>query len=140
MPMETQLEMPILTLCLTLVYDVEFSDGDIKEYAANIIAESIYSQVDDEGRHQLLLDAGVDHEKDDTAISADDGYIVTNGNRRRKLTTKGWRLCVKWKDGSTSWEALKDLKESNPVEVAEYAASANVVSEPAFAWWVPFTP
>ena len=43
------------------------------------------------------------------------------------------------KDGSTSWEALKDLKESNPVEVAEYAVGAKIVSEPAFAWWVPFT-
>ena len=46
---------------------------------------------------------------------------------------------MKWKDGSTSWEALKDLKESNPVEVAEYAVGAKIVSEPAFAWWVPFT-
>ena len=42
-------------------------------------------------------------------------------------------------NGSTSWEALKDLKESNPVEVAEYAVGAKLVSEPAFAWWVPFT-
>jgi hypothetical protein len=124
----------------THLYDVELSDGNIKEYAANVIAESIYSQVDDEGRHQLvLLDALVDHERDNTAVSADDGYIVTNGNRHRKLTTKGWKLCVKWKDGSTSWEALKDLKESNPVEVAEYAVSAKLVSEPAFAWWGPFT-
>jgi hypothetical protein len=123
----------------TRLYNVQFSDGNIKEYAANVIAESIYSQVDDEGRHHLLLATLVDHEKDDTAVSADDGYIVTNGNRRRKLMTKGWKLCVKWKDGSTSWEALKDLKESNPVEVAEYSVSTKLVSEPAFAWWVPFT-
>ena len=123
----------------TRLYDVEFPDGEIKEYAANVIAESIYSQVDDEGRHHLLLDSLVDHIKDDTAIPLDDGYIVTNGTRRRRLTTKGWKLCVKWKDGTTSWEALKDLKESNPVEVAEYAVGAKLVSEPAFAWWVPFT-
>jgi hypothetical protein len=123
----------------TRLYEVEFPDGDIREYAANVIAESIYSRVDDEGRHHLLLEAVVDHIKDDTAVPIDDGYIVSKGNRRRKLTTKGWKLCVKWKDGSTSWEALKDLKESNPVEVAEYAVSAKLVSEPAFAWWVPFT-
>ena len=123
----------------TRLYEVEFPDGDLREYAANVIAESIYSQVDDEGRHVLLMDALVDHIKDDTAIPIDDGYIVSNGNRRRRLTTKGWKLCVKWKDGSTSWEDLKDLKESNPVEVAEYAVGAKLVSEPAFAWWVPFT-
>jgi hypothetical protein len=41
-------EKPILTLCLTPVCTTLNSpDGDIKEYAANI-AESIYSQVDDE--------------------------------------------------------------------------------------------
>jgi hypothetical protein len=31
------------------VYNVEFPDGHIDEYAANIIAENIYSQVDSEG-------------------------------------------------------------------------------------------
>jgi hypothetical protein len=42
--------------------------------------------------------------------------------------------------GLHDWEALKDLKESNPVEVAEYAVSAKLVSEPCTAaWWVPFT-
>ena len=123
----------------TRLYEVEFPDGQRKEYAANVIAESIYSQVDNEGRHHLLLDSLVDHIKDDTAIASDDGYIFTNGTKRRKLTTKGWKLCVKWRDGTTSWEALKDLKESNPVEVAEYAVGAKLVSEPAFAWWVPFT-
>jgi hypothetical protein len=31
------------------------------------------------------------------------------------------------------------LKESNPVEVAEYVTEAGLQDEPAFAWWVPFT-
>jgi hypothetical protein len=48
-------------------------------------------------------------------------------------------LCVEWKDGSTSWERLADLKESNPVEIANYAVTHGLDSEPAFAWWVPFT-
>jgi hypothetical protein len=29
------------------------------------------------------------------------------------------------------------LKDSNPLEVAEYAVNMKLVSEPAFAWWVP---
>jgi hypothetical protein len=44
-----------------------------------------------------------------------------------------------WKDGSTSWEALKDLKESFPVQVAELAVSQGIQDEPAFAWWVKET-
>jgi hypothetical protein len=42
-------------------------------------------------------------------------------------------------DGSTSWEPLRNLKESNPVEVAEYAVANKLVEEAAFAWWVPYT-
>jgi hypothetical protein len=43
---------------------------------------------------------------------------------------------VSWKDGSTDWIPLKDLKESNPVEVAKYAVANKIAEEPAFAWWV----
>ena len=38
-----------------------------------------------------------------------------------------------------SWERLADLKESNPIEVAEYAVAHGIDGEAAFAWWVPFT-
>ncbi len=30
------------------------------------------------------------------------------------------------------------MKESNPVQVAEYATACNIAEEPAFAWWVPY--
>ena len=39
----------------TREYDVEFIDGSIEKYAANIIAENIFAQVDDEGRYHLIL-------------------------------------------------------------------------------------
>ena len=39
-------------------------------------------------------------------------------------------------DGSTSWLTLKELKESNPIETAEYAVAMGIEKEPAFAWWV----
>ena len=56
-----------------------------------------------------------------------------------RQTTKGWHLCVEGKDGTTSWERLAYLKESNPIEVAEYAVAHGIDGEAAFAWWVPFT-
>jgi len=49
--------------------------------------------------------------------------------------TKGWKLLVAWKGGSSTWVPLKDLKESHPVQVAEYALANKLLSEPAFAWW-----
>ena len=42
----------------------------------------------------------------------------------------------KWADGTTSWEKLRDFKESYPVETAEYAKSREIDDEPAFNWWV----
>ena len=53
------------------------------------------------------------------------------------ITTKGWDLLVSWKDGSRSWLPMKDLKESHPIDVAEYAISRKIEMEPAFAWWIP---
>ena len=43
---------------------------------------------------------------------------------------------AEWKDGSSSWIPLKDLKASNPVELAEYTAGKRLDVEPAFKWWV----
>ena len=61
----------------------------------------------------------------------------TVGNKcYKKKTTAGWELKVEWKGGSTSWITLKSLKETNPVEVAEYAWDNKIDEEPAFDWWV----
>ena len=39
----------------TRVYDVMFPDWAVCQYAANIIAENMYSQVDSNGHHTILL-------------------------------------------------------------------------------------
>ena len=98
----------------------------------------MYAQCDIEGNQYLLLDAIVDHRRYMSAIDKSDGHITKNGKKFRRRTTTGWRLCVQWKDGTTSWEKLADLKESYPLEVAEYAISREIDDQPAFAWWVPY--
>jgi hypothetical protein len=45
--------------------------------------------------------------------------------------------CVECKDGTTSWERLTYLKENNPDEVSEYAATKSLLNTPAFLWWAP---
>ena len=45
---------------------------------------------------------------------------------------KGWELLIKWKDKSESWIELADMKESDPVEVSEYARARGIDQEPAF--------
>ena len=43
---------------------------------------------------------------------------------------------MEWKEGYSSWITLKDLKASNQVELAKYAAGNCLDVEPAFKWWV----
>ena len=107
----------------TRTYEVEFPHGEKAEVAANIIAQNRYAQCDSEGNQYLLLAGIVDHRRDENAVAKPDMWITRGSNRRMRQTTKGWRLCVEWKDGTTSWERLADLKESNPIEVAEYAVA-----------------
>ena len=125
----------------SVIYEVEFPDGQVKEYAANIIAENMLTQVDSDGFSTSLMEGIVDYKKDEaTAVPKSDQYVVTRrGQRKLRKTTIGWKLLVKWADGSESWIPLKDMKESHPVEVAEFAKARCIDDEPAFAWWVPYT-
>ncbi|KAL7476932.1 hypothetical protein ACHAW6_002756, partial [Cyclotella cf. meneghiniana] len=47
-----------------------------------------------------------------------------------------WELCCEWKDGNTSWQKLSDLKESHPLQVADFALAVGIADVPAFNWWV----
>ena len=123
----------------TRAYVVEFPNGMEAEYTANLIAENMYAQCNIDGEQYLLLEGIIDHKTNSNAVEKADGYITVNNRRCAKKTTKGWHLCIEWKDGTTSWERLATLKESNPVEVAEYAVARGIEDEPAFKWWVPFT-
>ncbi len=49
------------------------------------------------------------------------------------------QLLMMLKDKSTSWVKLKDLKVSNPLELAEYAVVNQIMEELAFKWWVSNT-
>ena len=113
----------------SIVYDIEFPDGQVKEYAANLL-----SQVHPDGHNQLLMEAIVDFKKDVvTVVLIHDKYLVTRtGQRRLRKTTQWWSFLVRWKDGKESWVKLVELKDSYAVEVDEFATSRTLVSEPAF--------
>ena len=124
----------------TMLYDVQFPDGEVREYSANIIAQNMYAQVDANGHHHTLLDAIIDYEKTERAVDKADAYITTSSGRRRlRQNTLGWNLLVSWKDGSQQWVPLKIMKDCHPVDTAEFAVSRNIDDEPAFKWWVPYT-
>ena len=116
---------------------IAWEDGSESILTHNIVADSIYSMVDSEGREQLLFEEIIDHRKGPDALTGDEAKITSpSGNVTFKLTTRGWKLLVRFKDGSQSWQSLKMMKDSYPVQVAEYAVANKIDHEPAFAWWV----
>ena len=121
------------------LYEVEFQDGYKSAMSANTIAENLFSQVDADGQRQVIFGEVIGHRNDGTQLEGDNAFVKSsNGTNRRKETTQGWEINIEWKDGSTSWNKLKDAKEAYPVQVAEYAVENGISERPAFKWWTPF--
>ena len=56
------------------------------------------------------------HRKNDDAIYEANGFYETKTvAKRRVITTKGWDFQIKWASVDTTFIALKDTKETNPV-------------------------
>ena len=122
------------------VYEVDFGDGTYADYSANVLIENIMNTADDNGQTAMFIDEIVGHRFNKDAIPSDKGWYTTpQGARKRIITTRGCDINVSWMDGTISWIPLKDMKESNPLEVSEYVMRAGLVGHPVFAWWVPVT-
>ncbi len=123
----------------SLLYECKLDDGTVKEYAANTITSNIFIESDEDGFLSSIFYHIVGHKSSGEAVKMADKYFLTsNGTKRMHQRMQGWKFLVKWSNGSRQWINLKLLKESNPVQAAEYATSRNIAEEPAFAWWVPY--
>ena len=118
---------------------MEFPDGYKTSMTANCIAENMFSQVDEEGHRHVLMDTIIDTRTDGNQIMPSEAYIeLKSGAKRRIETTKGWQVLIQWKNSSTTWNVLKDIKDSYPVQLAEYAIEDGISEQPVFVWWVNF--
>jgi hypothetical protein len=64
----------------TRTYNVEFTDGRSEEYTANVIAENMYAQCDEEGNQFLMLQDIVGHKTDGHEVDRADMYIKVGIN------------------------------------------------------------
>ena len=104
------------------MYKVEYQYGHTAALAATLIAENLFAQVDEEGNHSLLFDEIVDVSSDGTQVLQQDASVTTSSGTQDRVTkTKGWEVNLKWKDGSITWNKLKNIKDLYPVQLAEYA-------------------
>ena len=120
------------------IYELQFPDGRVEDYAMNVIIENLMAQTDangiDIGIFQEIVDVRTD--KDIAVQKGEAAYTTFNGRKKPVVTTKGWELLIRWNDGSTSWLPLGTVKESLPVQLAEFAFAKDIHNEPAFKWWV----
>ena len=54
-------------------------------------------------------------EKMEQSLSFQYQQLTVNEKPFMKHSTSGWDICVLWKDESTTWEKLLDLKDCYPV-------------------------
>ena len=83
-----------------MIYKVNFPDGQIKNYAANIISEKMVTPVDSDGFSLMMINAIINYQEDrSVAFPEADIYVVTRQeqNRARKKTIV-CSLLVKWSD------------------------------------------
>eukprot|EP00957_Ditylum_brightwellii_P211418 15366145-Ditylum_brightwellii.AAC.2 len=86
-------------------YESELFDGTTEYIVTNTITEVVYVGADDEG----------------------DGI-------QNIYTSKGWDVCVKWKDGSTLWIPMVDASIVDPMGMSEYAVTNKIGNEPSLTW------
>ena len=95
----------------TRIYEVEYQDGCKVSIATNQITMGMFVQVDNEGNRHVLFDFIVDSQTYGKDVKTKDYFIKSNNEGHRSLyMTKGWETLTKWKDGNSSWEAMKDVK------------------------------
>ena len=81
----------------TRQYEVEFNDGQKQALTANLIAQNMFSQVNDEGHRHVLLDSIIDMRTDGSQILKRDAFVtLKNGAKWRIETTKGWESLMLW--------------------------------------------
>ena len=83
------------TILDTRVYEVKYVDGHKASLTANVIAQNMFSQVDDKGNIHVFFDKIINHRHTMLALKQADTFIFTSiGNRRRRETTKGWDMLI----------------------------------------------
>ena len=111
----------------TITCNVEFPDGKFRQNATNIIAEHLMSRVDDEDFSKAMIRSITDFKKYHTAVNQKGKHFYSNNGRRHlRKSTKGWKLKVLRNKDSSAWTPLKDLKESNHVDVSEFSAAKGI--------------
>ena len=64
----------------TLMYVVKLSDGEIRLYATDMIADNIWAQVYPDGKHYVTFESIIDHQVDNSLAVFNYIYWIINSS------------------------------------------------------------
>jgi hypothetical protein len=75
------------------LYEVEHADGVKSSMTANLIAQNMFAQVNEDSHHHVPFQEIVDYWSSDQAIKQADAFIATQcGTKQQRETTQGWNV------------------------------------------------
>ena len=108
----------------TREYEVQFEDGIYVDYSENVLVENLYEYVDENGASHNIIKSITNHHQLENAVLLSEGtYTILYGTKQQVIITEGWDFYVEWINGSSFWIPLREIKESIPIYIAEYAKS-----------------
>ena len=122
-----------------LTYVVEFQDSEIKQHQANVIAQKMCSQVDEDGLNIQTLDSIVDYRNDNNVFDKTDAHLRTkSGQQCLRQKISGQSLLTLCNNGEEEVMHLNRLKQALTLETAVFAISRRIDDKSDLKWQVPF--
>ena len=102
----------------TALYALEFADNEERTHAANVIADNIYTKVNQFSRCDLIFIDIINHHRNSKyAVKKKDQHVTINGNQHSRRTAAGYEFLLLCKSKTEEWLPLKDLKESTQLQL-----------------------
>ena len=108
---------------------IEFSNKECMVVSPNSVSENLVSRIGKKNSIAMKLDqiVGIRYQEDQRYSQVKH----QSGNNR-----KGWYVHV---DGTTTWNELKDVRDSYPTQLAEFVLENNFANFLIFKYWVYHT-
>jgi hypothetical protein len=120
----------------TLEYEVEFLDGHKESLSANLIAQHLFSQVDEEGHNHILLDDIIDFRRNDTAIDKADALWYSEWRKMETIYNSRMAITMSMEGREHQLGGSQRYETFLPGPSGRLCIANKIDDEPAFAWWV----
>jgi hypothetical protein len=105
---------------------LEFTDCSTAHSNSTLIAKKLYSIIDEPGTVHTMFKSIIDHHFPIKQKVSFEGELVA------RSFIKDGELQIQWANDTTTWLPIGHLKNSNPIEVAEYIVANQNADEPKF--------